>query len=337
MVLGISRETLPMAVTTAITNLIMALSVAVIAWCTAATAQDTTAASVTSVSDEAFDATFKSHSADVNGISLHYVRGGSGDESVILIHGWPNNWYVWRTVMPALAETYDVIAVDLRGIGKSSSTGTGWDKKTLAEDIHGLAEALELKTVHIVGHDMGGMVAHAYAVLYPADTKTMTSAEILLPGVEPDWRQFASVLWHWGFHLSPPLTEQLVQGRHVDYFNNFFGVGGSRPGPYSERALQEFYDAYATPEQLTAGFEIYRAMDADAEFIRGAEIQGTVPVLLLGGQFSAGFTMPLLAEGMKKLGHTDVRHEVFPGGSHWVMEDSRDAFLATLISFMQSP
>ena len=182
---------------------------------------------------------------------------------------------------------------------------------------------------------MGGMVAHAYAVIYPDDTATMTSAEILLPGVAPDWRQFGAILWHWGSHLSDPLTEQLVQGRHVDYFNNFFSVGGPRPGPYSERALQEFYDAYAAPDQLTAGFEIYRAMDADAEFIKAADIAGTVPVLLLGGQFSTGFTMPQLVEGMKALGHQNVQNRVFERGSHWIMETNRDAFLAALIPFLK--
>ena len=300
-----------------------------------AKAQESSNFSTVKLTDGEFDKAFASDSVEVNGISIHYVRGGSGDESIILIHGWPNNWYVWRTVMPTLAQDFDVIAVDLRGIGKSTSNGTGWDKKTLAQDIYALTKALDLKTVHVVGHDMGGMVAHAYGVLYPDETKTMTSAEILLPGVEPDWRQFGAILWHWGFHLSPPLTEQLVQGRHVQYFNNFFSVGGPRPGPYSERALQEFYDAYASPEQLTAGFEIYRAMDGDAEFISNAEIKGNVPVLLLGGQFSAGFIMPQLAEGMKKIGHQNVQFEVFDRGSHWIMEDNRDAFLSTLIPFLK--
>ena len=206
----------------------------------------------------------------------------------------------------------------------------------MAADLHALAQHLDLDTVHVVGHDMGGMVAHAYAVMYPNDTASMTSAEILLPGVAPDWRQFGAILWHWGFHMSPPLTEQLVRGRHVDYFNNFFSVGGPRPGPYSARALQEFYDAYAAPEQLTAGFEIYRAMDADAEFIKAAEIAGTVPVLLLGGQFSAGFITPQLAEGMTALGHQNVQHKVFERGSHWIMEDNRDAFLSTLIPFLKN-
>ncbi len=271
-------------------------------------------AEVLEIDERTFRREFQQETIDVNGIRMHYVSGGVGD-TVVLIHGWPQNWYAWRKVMPSLAQDFKVVAVDLRGIGKSTTTGAGYDKKTLAEDIHALVETINLGPIHIVGHDMGGMVAHAYGVLYPDETKSVTIAEILLPGVDPNWQKFALILWHWPFHLIPTLPEGLIHGRQDIYFSNFFDRNGERPSPFSGKAVSEFVGAYRFQSSLSAGFGLYRTMEADAAFIKSALLPTNQPVLLIGGEQASGFVMPQLKQGMEKLGYTNVRYLIHRGGS----------------------
>ena len=117
----------------------------------------------TGISFQIDNMTFSHHTASVNGIQLHYVIGGHGDP-VVLLHGWPETWYEWHNVMPALAKNYTVIAPDLRGLGDSSKPLTGYDGKTVAEDIHQLVTQLGFKSIFLVGHDVGSQAAYSYAV-----------------------------------------------------------------------------------------------------------------------------------------------------------------------------
>src|SRR3712207_3166172 len=114
--------------------------------------------------------TFSHHTASVNGIQMHYVIGGQG-EPVVLLHGWPETWYAWHRVMPALAKNYTVIAPDLRGLGDSSKPPTGYDGKTVAEDIHQLVTQLGFDTIYLVGHDIGTWVAYPYAAEHPTEVE----------------------------------------------------------------------------------------------------------------------------------------------------------------------
>jgi pimeloyl-ACP methyl ester carboxylesterase len=291
-------------------------------------------AEILEMTEREFNKNFEKSSADVNGIRMHYVSGGEGD-TIVLIHGWPQNWYAWRQVMPALAQNYRVVAVDLRGIGKSTTTGEGYDKKTLAEDIHELVSQLDLGPVHIVGHDMGGMVAHAYGVLYPDETKSVTVAEILLPGVQPIWQKFATILWHWPFHLVADLPEELVQGRQRAYFGKFYDGTGEGNGPFTDKAIKEFVKAYKSDDSLSAGFGLYRTMDQDSKFIRSAQIPIDQPILLIGGQFSTGFVLPQMKAGLNKLGHSNVRQVIYKGATHWVMENNAEQFVADVTAFVE--
>ena len=124
--------------------------------------------------------TFSHHIASVNGIQLHYVIGGHGDP-VVLLHGWPETWYEWHNIMPALAKNYTVIAPDLRGLGDSSKPPTGYDGKTTAEDIHQLVGKLGFKTIFLVGHDIGTQVAYSYAAAHPTEVKKLAVMEFTIP------------------------------------------------------------------------------------------------------------------------------------------------------------
>ena len=128
--------------------------------------------------------TFSHHMVSVNGIQLHYVIGGLGDP-IVLLHGWPETWYEWRHIMPALPKNYTVIAPDLRGLGDSSKPLTGYDGKTVAEDIHQLVTQLGFKTIFLVGHDIGTHVAYSYAAAHPTEVKKLVVMDLPIPGVDP--------------------------------------------------------------------------------------------------------------------------------------------------------
>jgi len=132
---------------------------------------------------------FKSNTAEVNGVKIHYVIGGKGD-ALVLIHGFGQNWYMWNRLLPELSKHFTVIAPDLRGLGESEKTESGYDKKTMATDIHELAKKLGYTRANVAGHDIGFMVAYAYAAQYPDDVKKLALIDALLPGIEPVWTSY---------------------------------------------------------------------------------------------------------------------------------------------------
>jgi pimeloyl-ACP methyl ester carboxylesterase len=145
----------------------------------------------------------------MNGIQLHYVIGGKGD-ALVLLPGWPETWYAWHHVMPALVKNYTVIVPDLRGLGDSSKPLTGYDGKTLAEEIHQLVTQLGFKTIFLVGHDIGTQVAYSYASAHPTEVKRLAVMELTIPGFAPAGRV---PLWWVIFHQTPDVPEALVQDR----------------------------------------------------------------------------------------------------------------------------
>ena len=163
--------------------------------------------------------TFSHYTVSVNGIQMHYVIGGQGDP-VILLHGWPETWYGWHKVMPALAKNYTVIAPDLRGLGDSSKPCTGYDGKTLAEDIHQLVSKLGFKTIFLVGHDWGTQVAYSYAAAHPTEVKKLAVMELPIPGFTPP--QLEGKIWWFVFHQTPDVPEGLVQGKESIYLSWFY-------------------------------------------------------------------------------------------------------------------
>jgi pimeloyl-ACP methyl ester carboxylesterase len=160
----------------------------------------------------------------VNGILMHYVIGGKGD-AVVLLHGWPETWYEWRNIIPELiANNYTVIAPDMRGLGDSEKPQTGYDTKTLAEDIYQLVKKLGYSKIYLVAHDWGGPVAYSYAAAHPEDVRKMIILDTLLPGFgfEEAGSFSPNGIWHFSFHAVRDLPEKLIDGKEDIYLNWFY-------------------------------------------------------------------------------------------------------------------
>lgn len=269
----------------------------------------------------------------VNGVEIHYVIAGEGDP-VVLLPGWPQTWYQWRHVIPELAERYTVIAPDMRGMGDSSRPDGGYDKKTLAEDIHALVEDLGYTEVAVVGHDIGGMVAYAYASLYPDEVTRVAILEapipsdifFQLPAFSPQ-----GGIWWFGLHALPDLPEALITGRERIYAEWFFQNLAVRPEVFTEADIDVYARAMSQPGALRAGFEYYRAFYQDIEDNRMFAAQPlSMPVLAAGG---AGATGMLIADMLQPLAE-DVTPLVIEDSGHWIPEEQPDLLLEHLVPFL---
>jgi pimeloyl-ACP methyl ester carboxylesterase len=264
---------------------------------------------------------FVSETVKVNGTTLHYVRGGKGPP-VILIHGFPQDWFAYHAIMPRLAKRFTVIAVDLRGVGGSTATQGGYDAANMAEDVYQLASALKLERVYIVGHDIGGMVTYAFVRRYPQVTRGAMLLDLPIPGIAGwDEVQGDPSVWHVRFMQVPGLPEKLVAGRQADYLSYFFSFGKFTP---SEMA--HYVKAYASPAQLHAALEMYRAFPANAQFNAAQRGPNDVPLFLAAGVKSPfAKLVPKIAEGLRANGCTHVETGVIHGSVHYVVEDQPEA------------
>jgi pimeloyl-ACP methyl ester carboxylesterase len=258
---------------------------------------------------------FVSRTAKVNGTTLHYVRGGNGP-AVILIHGFPQDWYEYHQIMPPLAKRFTVISVDLRGVGLSTATPGGYDAANLAEDIRQLSQQLKLEQVYVVGHDIGGMVAYAFARLYPKATRGVMILDVPLPGIEP-WEESIKGLWHIGFHQTPNLPEQLIAGRQALYFRHDLN-----PKYFSDAEVAHYAASYAAPEHLRAGFELYRAFPANGKFNAAQRSTIDVPLVWAAGENSIfGKIGSTIAEALRAHGCRNVKTEIIRGSAHFVVNE----------------
>jgi pimeloyl-ACP methyl ester carboxylesterase len=268
--------------------------------------------------------------AQVNGVRLHYIMAGSGSP-VVLLHGYAETSHMWRPIVGELARNHTVIAPDLRGAGGSGKPESGYDKKTLAQDVHALVKSLGFDRVAIVGHDIGLMVAYAYAAQFPQETERVVLMDAFLPGVG-DWKTVWLLrdLWHFHFHGEVPL--KLVAGRERIYFEHFWNDFAADPKhsvPEADRRL--YAKAYAQPGGMRAGFEYFKAFEQDAkDFAQLANTKLTMPILVLTGEKASG---QFLIEQAKLVG-TDVRGVVIPGSGHWLMEEAGPQVIPQLVSFI---
>jgi len=270
------------------------------------------------------------HFASVNGVKLHYLSAGKGDP-VILLHGYAQNSRMWRPLIPELAKSHTVIAPDLRGFGQSSKPASGYEKKTMAQDIYALASSMGYKRIRIVGHDIGLMVAYAYAAQYPAEVERIVLMDAFLPGVG-DWQGVWLLrdLWHFHFYGETPL--KLVAGRERIYFEHFWNDFAADPKHSVSEADRRFYAAaYAQPGAMRAGFEVFRAFEQDAkDFAELAQTKLTMPMLVLTGEKASG---TFLIE-QARLVDTNVEGVVIKGSGHWLMDEARDQVMPQLIEFI---
>ena len=268
--------------------------------------------------------------ADVNGVRLHYLVAGQGDP-VVLLHGYTQTSHMWRPLMAKLAGTHTVIAPDLRGIGQSSIPADGYTKAAMARDIHALVQSLGHERIRIAGHDIGLMVAYAYAAQYPSEVDRIALLDAFLPGVG-NWRDVWLLrdLWHFHFYGETPLA--LVDGRERIYFEHFWNdFAADRMRSVPERDRRIYAEAYARPGGMRAGFEIFRAFERDAEeFARFAQTPLSMPMLVLTGEKASGDV--LIQQG--RLVATNVEGVVVRGSGHWLMEEAPDQVIPKLVEFL---
>jgi len=272
----------------------------------------------------------ESRFGEVNGVKFHYLVAGKG-EAVILLHGFAQNSHMWLPLIPELAKTHTVIAPDLRGFGDSSKRDGGYDKKTMAQDIHALAASLGLKRVAVVGHDIGLMVAYAYAAQYPGEVDRIVLMDAFLPGVG-DWENvwLLGDKWHFHFYGKTPLA--LVAGRERIYFEHFWNDFAADPAHSVSEADRQFYTAaYAQPGAMRAGFEVFHAFTQDAEdFARFSKTKLKMPMLVLAGEKASGEF--LFAQG--RLVAENVEGVVIKGSGHWLIDEAPAQVIPKLVAFL---
>jgi pimeloyl-ACP methyl ester carboxylesterase len=281
---------------------------------------------------EQLPAGFTEKSAMVNGVRINYKIGGQGPV-VVLLHGYTQTSHMWLPLLPVLAKSCTVIAPDLRGAGKSDRPEAGYDKKTMAKDIQALVHQLGFSEVNIVGHDIGLMVAYAYAAQYPAEVSKVVLMDAFLPGVG-DWKSVWLMrdLWHFHFYGETPLA--LVKGRERIYFEHFwndFAADRTKSVPEADR---QFYAAtYARDDGMRAGFEYFKNFEQDSkDFAALSTTKLNMPFLVLTGQKASG---TFLIDQVKLVA-TNVSGTVVEGSGHWLMEEAPDQVVPALVAFLKN-
>jgi pimeloyl-ACP methyl ester carboxylesterase len=268
--------------------------------------------------------------AEVNGIRMHYLQAGKG-EPVVLLHGFGQTSHMWRPLIKALASNHMVIAPDLRGYGSSAAPAAGYTKVALARDVHALVNRFGFKSIELVGHDIGLMVAYAYAAQYPAEVQRIVLMEAFLPGVG-DWTRVWLLrdLWHFHFYGKTPLA--LVNGRERIYLEHFWNDFAADPSRSLSEADRKFYaKEYAKPGHIKAGMETFRAFEQDAkDFAQFAKTPLTMPMLVLSGEKAGG--QFLIDQG--KLVDTNVEGVVISGAGHWLMEEAPGKVVPLIVNFL---
>ena len=274
-------------------------------------------ASSSKVYGAAADETIVSRTAEINGVKLHYITAGHG-APLILLHGYAETSLMWKPIIPVLAERFTVIAPDLPGIGDSDIPAHGLDMKSAAISIHDLAKSLGVQKAEVVGHDIGLMVAYAYAAQFPTEVTKLVLMDAFLPGVE-GWEAVYNNPNIWHFRFNGPTPEALVQGRertYFEYFWNDFAADKTHSIPEADR--KAYTAAYARPGRMHAGWAYFVSFQQAArDFAQLSRTKLTMPVLTIGGEKSLGEALGQ----QTKLVATDVTVVVLKDTGHWVVEE----------------
>jgi len=274
-------------------------------------------ASSSKVYGVAADETIVWRTAGINGVKLHYITAGHG-APLILLHGYAETSLMWKPIIPVLAERFTVIAPDLPGIGDSDIPAHGLDMKSAAIRIHDLAKSLGVQKAEVVGHDIGLMVAYAYAAQFPTEVTRLVLMDAFLPGVE-GWEAVYNNPNIWHFRFNGPTPEALVQGRertYFEYFWNDFAADKTHSIPEADR--KAYTAAYARPGRMHAGWAYFVSFQQAAkDFAQLSQTKLPMPVLTIGGEKSLGEALGQ----QTKLVATDVTVVVLKDTGHWVVEE----------------
>ena len=273
----------------------------------------------------------------VGDLTMNHVRGGSG-KTLVLLHGYPQTWFMWRRVLPVFARHHTVIAPDLRGAGDSDAPRDGYDKKTLAADVHGLLTSLGLnRDIHLVGHDIGAMVAYAYAAAHPGEVAKLVLTEAPIP--DQTLYQFPSLtpqgpgFWNFGFFTVPNgLPEQIVTGREELWVDGFIDSLALQKTSIGTAAVREYARHLTDPAHLRASFEYFRTLHQDiADNTEYSRTNLPMPVLAIGARGSLAKSVPNQVARYA----TDVTGEVIENSGHWIFEEQPEQLADRLLRFFQ--
>ena len=285
---------------------------------------------VASLFGEPPDKNIASRIAEVDGVRLHYLTAGKGP-TVILLHGYAETSRMWRAIIPLLAEKFTVIAPDLPGIGDSAIPTNGIDMKSSASRIHALARSLGVEKARVVGHDIGLMVAYAYATQFPTETEKLVVMDAFLPGV-PGWEAIYNAPNVWHFRFNGEYPEALVKGRertYFEYFWNVFAADKTRSIPEADR--KAYTEAYSKPGRMRAAWAYFASWPQLAkDFAQLSQNKLTMPVLSIGGEKSLGNELA----AQMKLVATDVTAVVLKDTGHWILEERPKETTDALVKFL---
>lgn len=279
-----------------------------------------------------FPAGFTSRDLAVNGTTIHIRVGGKGP-AVVLLHGYGETGDMWLPMAADLARDHTVIVPDLRGLGLSAKPASGFDKKTQAGDVAGVLDALGIRRVALVTHDIGNMVGFAFAALHREQVTRFVLIDAPIPGIGP-WEDVLKnpLLWH--FRFGGPDMERLVAGRERIYLDRFWNEFSATPARFSEGARQHYAQLYALPGAMHSGFAQFAAFDQDAIDDRAYIESGgklSMPIYAIGGEKSFG---PMMATVMRAAA-TNVTEGVVPDSGHWIMEENPAATVRMVRAFLE--
>src|SRR5690349_8021985 len=262
-----------------------------------------------------------------------FVRWGGSGPVVLLIHGYAENSDSWAPLAADLMKDHTVVVPDLRGIGRSSKPVGGYDKKTQAEDMRAVVTSLGYDKTFVVAHDIGNMVAYAYAAIYPEKVERLVVMDAPIPGIDP-WSEILQNpgVWHFNFH--GPDAERLVAGRERIYFDRIWNDFTGDPGKPDEATRNFFTATYAQPGGMRAGFAQFTAFSTDAADNKVFEkVKLPMPVLATGGEKSVGMLQAVIMRHVA----VDVQEAVVPRSGHWLMEESPVYTVNLVRKFLDSP
>jgi pimeloyl-ACP methyl ester carboxylesterase len=282
---------------------------------------------------------FHHQSIPVLGATLHTVTAGdpAQESSILFLHGWPQDWSAMGGLMQRAQGSYRVAAIDLPGVGRSTTALSSGAKSALAPYVLAAVDALGLRNPVVVGHDVGGMIAYACLRARPRAFRAAVIVSVVIPGLEP-WDQVLRNphLWHFAFHEVPDLPELLVQGKERDYFAFFYDTISAHPERIQPAARERYAAAYASRSALKSGFGWYRGLAQDARDNSAAAAKEPVeiPVLYLRGAKDSGY-ISRYAAGLRDAGVRNVQAQLVPDSGHFAPEEQPDSLWQRIAAFLR--
>jgi pimeloyl-ACP methyl ester carboxylesterase len=262
---------------------------------------------------------YQSQTANLSGAKIHFLKAGTGKKALVLIHGFGDTSHMWIPLFDEFGKDYTIIAPDMRGLGDSSRPMTGYDKKTIAADIHELVKGLGYEKITLVGHDIGLMVAYSYTAQYPSEVEKLALLEAPIPGIGDIWDKVYTTpaLWHFHF-VNSPIALELIKGRERIFLEHFWQTLSPHPETFSEADRQIYAKAYAQEGAMRAAFEMFKTFNGQdaADNRKFAVTKLPMPVLTIEGDKAMGGALEIQA----KIVANKVTSIILTDTGHWLME-----------------